>query len=253
MLHRTQHLLHNTIANWQDWHFGPEEIRAPPTLIRRLTAGLTNESFLVGNQDFQAVVRVNGHNGLSLGIDRQREKMLLGALNSLSCIPTLYYSDSNTLVTEYVDGRHPLKEDFADGMIQNQFRNALAAIQEIEVGHLETRCYVDYIQLYSDQLSNFDDLSIIEAAAQEIDNAHWTPVIAHHDLIPANIILNSSGVFFIDWEYSHLGHPLIDYLALLGAEACSKKADKRLLSALITLNFGIVKLWHAVQDKTFKT
>ncbi|MDG0968957.1 MAG: phosphotransferase [Porticoccaceae bacterium] len=253
MLPRTQHLLHNAIANWQDWHSGSEEISGAPKLIRRLTGGLTNESFLVGNQHFQAVVRVNGHNSLSLGIDRQREKILLEALSSLSCIPTLYYSDSNTLVTEYVDGRHPLRQDFADGMIQNQFRNALAAIQEIEVGQLETRCYVDYIRLYSDQLSNFIDLSIIEAAAQEIDNADWTPVIAHHDLISENIILNPSGVSFLDWEYSHLGHPLIDYLALFGAEACARKTDKKLLNALITLKFGIVKLWHAVQDTPIKT
>ena len=110
------------------------------------------------------------------------------------------------------------------------------------------RNYKNYINLYSDQVPNFDGLSEIESAASLIDMGEWEPVISHHDLILENIIWSNQGMFLIDWEYAHLGHPLIDHVKLFGRRYCDNKSDIQTIDALDTLQSGITKLWYALQE-----
>ena len=55
-------------------------------------------------------------------------------------------------------------------------------------------------------------------------------------------------MFFIDWEYAHLGHPLIDHVKLFGRSDCDNKSDIQTIDALDTLQSGITKLWYALQE-----
>ena len=55
-------------------------------------------------------------------------------------------------------------------------------------------------------------------------------------------------MFFIDWEYAHLGHPSIDHVKLFGRNYCYIMADMQTINALYTLHSGITKLWYALQE-----
>ena len=82
-------LLQQTLANWRQWNTDSGELTAQPTQVRELTGGRTNRSFLVAQGAFKAVVRINALNSASLGIDRQREVIILESLQSTGTVPKI--------------------------------------------------------------------------------------------------------------------------------------------------------------------
>ena len=249
MTPRTANILEAAIDNWRHWDTGKDSrISGPPKVDKQLVGGLTNEAFLVTSDDLRAVVRVNSANTDALGISREREHRLLTVLQPSGCVPRLLFSDSDVQVTQLIGGRHLTRGDLKDGVIQDHLENCIERIQSYSVDYMIKRNYKSYINLYSDQVPNFDGLSEIESAASLIDMGEWEPVISHHDLILENIILSNQGMFFIDWEYAHLGHPLIDHVKLFGRSCCDNKSDIQTIDALDTLQSGITKLWYALQE-----
>ena len=249
MTPRTANILDAAIDQWRHWDTGPESrISSRPKVDKQLIGGLTNEAFLVASGDLRAVVRVNSANTDALGISREREHRLLTVLQPSGCVPRLLFSESEVQVTQLIEGRHLTRGDLKDRVIQDHLENCIESIQSYSVDYMTKRNYKNYINLYSDQVPNFDGLSEIESAASLIDMGEWEPVISHHDLILENIIWSNQGMFFIDWEYAHLGHPLIDHVKLFGRSYCDSKSDIQTIDALDTLQSGITKLWYALQE-----
>jgi thiamine kinase-like enzyme len=249
MTPRTDNILNAAIDNWRHWDTGTQSrISVPPKVEKQLIGGLTNEAFLVTSGDLRAVVRVNSANTDALGISREREHRLLTVLQPSGCVPRLLFSDSEVQITQLIEGRHLTRGDLKDKVMQDHLENCIERIQSYSVDYMTKRNYKNYINLYSDQVPNFDGLSEIESAASLIDMGEWEPVISHHDLILENIIWSNQGMFFIDWEYAHLGHPLIDHVKLFGRNYCYIMADMQTINALYTLHSGITKLWYALQE-----
>ena len=249
MTPRTANILYAAIDKWRHWDTGKDSrISGLPKVDKQLIGGLTNEAFLVDSGDLRAVVRVNSANTDALGISREREHRLLTVLQPSGCVPRLLFSDSEVQVTQLIEGRHLTRDDLKDRVILDHLENCIERIQSYSVDCMTKRNYKSYINLYSDQVPNFDGLSEIESAASLIDMGEWEPVISHHDLILENIIWSNKGMFFIDWEYAHLGHPLIDHVKLFGRIYCVNKSDIQTIDALDTLQSGITKLWYALQE-----
>ena len=249
MTPRTANILEAAIDNWRHWDTGKDSrISGPPKVDKQLVGGLTNEAFLVASGDLRAVVRVNSATTDALGISREREHRLLTVLQPSGCVPRLLFSDSEVQVTQLIEGRHLTRDDLKDRVILDHLENCIERIQSYSVDCMTKRNYKSYINLYSDQVPNFDGLSEIESAASLIDMGEWEPVIGHHDLILENIIWSNKCMFFIDWEYAHLGHPLIDHVKLFGSSDCDNKSDIQTIDALDTLQSGITKLWYALQE-----
>ena len=249
MTPRTANILEAAIDNWRHWDTGKDSrISGTPKVDKQLVGGLTNEAFLVASGDLRAVVRVNSANTAALGISREREHRLLTVLQPSGCVPRLLFSDSDVQVTQLKEGRHITRGDLKDRVIQDHLENCIERIQSYSVDYMTKRNYKNYINLYSDQVPNFDGLSEIESAASLVDMGEWEPVISHHDLILENINWSNQGMFFIDWEYAHLGHPLIDHVKLFGRSYCDNKSDIQTIDALDTLQSGITKLWWALQE-----
>jgi thiamine kinase-like enzyme len=249
MTPRTANILDAAIDKWRHWDTGKESrISSRPKVDKQLIGGLTNEAFLVISGDLRAVVRVNSANTYALGISREREHRLLTVLQPSGCVPRLLFSDSEVQVTQLIEGRHLTRGDLKDRVILDHLENCIERVQSYSVDYMNKRNYKSYINLYSDQVPNFDGLSEIESAASLIDMGEWEPVISHHDLILENIIWSNQGMFFIDWEYAHLGHPLIDHVKLFGRTYCDSRSDIQTIDALDTLQSGITKLWYALQE-----
>lgn len=252
MLTRTEELLNKTISNWRSWNVGDSSLTEQPEIVAQMRGGMTNQSFLTSSGDFKAVVRVNADNSHALGINRERETFLLKKAWSTGCVPRLFFADEDTQVTQLIPGRMLNSDDIKDKSIQDKLERCIGSIQTTDRGNLTVRKYMDYIDLYANQVPSFNGLLDITYAAKFIDASDWLPVVCHHDLVPENIIINGTELYFIDWEYGHLGHPLIDHIKLFGADYCVNKGSRDVIDALLVLQEGIVKLWYALQDSVGK-
>ena len=247
LLHKA---LHRALSNWQSWQVGEGALTSQPQPVRELSGGKTNHSFLVASGSFEAVVRINAANSESLGIDRQREQIILKLLQPTGTVPKVFFCDSQLLVTSYCGGQH-----WVDTPKNRQNLNdALGKIQSVATPNLEKRNYMAYCSAYINQLAQAQrDQQVIESvlsAAEAIDNSDWTPVICHHDLVGENIIITESGPILLDWEYAALGHPALDALRLFKNDLCSIQGayDTEVIGQLTILQQGMDDLWSLLQS-----
>ncbi len=252
-MNNPQQLLQQTLSKWQRWQVEGLTLSSPPQLIRELSGGRTNRSFLVASGDFQAVIRINAANSHSLGIDRNREQKIFQLLQHTGAVPKLFYADNQAMVSEYCKGKH--WQDSAEN--RRNLNSTLAQIQAIAVPDLEKRNYVDYCTAYINQLDNDSNTGLVNqgmikailSAASAIDNSDWKPVICHHDLVPENIIVTAQGPKLLDWEYAAMGHPALDFVRLFHSDLSSSKLayDSHTLKLLATVQRGMDDLWSLVQ------
>ena len=244
-LNRVEEQLQHTLENWQCWGVS---LTKKPVVVEELLAGKTNCSFLVETTSGQVVVRINAKNSRNLGIDRQREAEILLRLQTMGCVPKTLFISEQVLVSEYISGRCWEAGDLENKDNLKKVSNLLDRIQEISLPEKITRRnYVEYCQNYIQQLpvtAQQAERTFIEKlnrAAIAIDQAHWWPVINHHDLVPENIIEAEKGVFLLDWEYAAYGHPAIDFIRLY-----EEQHTTPLIEELLILQQGIDKLWGLV-------
>ena len=254
-------LLQQTLANWRQWNTDSGELTAQPTQVRQLTGGRTNRSFLVAQGDFKAVVRINALNSASLGIDRQREGIILESLQSTGTVPKILYRTDQVLVSVFHEGRSWGEEDSRSSEQMAALNQLLQRIQGVEVAQLQRRNYVQYCQAYIDQLGSAFAIEGLQqtilTAAAAIDAADWHAVICHHDLVPENILVTADGLIVLDWEYAALGHPALDALRFHETDLSSSCVDMGVrpdrlnesLKPLAILLRGMDDLWSLVQNE----
>jgi thiamine kinase len=251
---KTQQTLQQTLSNWQEWQADENAISSRPQVVRELLGGKTNRSFLVASGAFQAVVRVNASNSLSLGINRSREQKILQLLQPTGCVPKLLFSSDQVLVTGYCEGRHWTQADLSDTGNRRAVNTMLEQIQSIAVPDLPPRNYVDYCTAYISQLDQkLIDPALVEMilrASAAIDNSVWPAVISHHDLVPENIIVTVDGLVLLDWEYAAMGHPALDYLRLYQSDLRSTNLayDSETFQYLRVVLRAMDDLWTLVQN-----
>ncbi|WP_152556805.1 choline/ethanolamine kinase family protein [Porticoccus hydrocarbonoclasticus] len=239
-------LLHQTLSEWRRW-----EIRLPgkPSLVKPMSGGMTNLSYLVESGSRRAVVRVNTPHSKALGIDRQREEALLRLLQPTGCVPKLLYVTAEVLVTEFVDGRlWDAGTVDSHHRVNRQLVPLLEKIRAFPKPATASRfSYLNHCQHYLAQLVVRPVAAdAIEEHAAAIDAGSWQPVICHHDLIPENIIDTGRGPVILDWEYAAWGHPGMD-LIRLGVAESHHSAVGRL--KLRDLQRGMDALWLALTDQ----
>lgn len=254
-------LLQQTLANWRQWNTGCGELTAQPTLVRELVGGRTNRSFLVAQDDYKAVVRINTLNGVSLGIDRKREGLILELLQPTGAVPKVLFHSDEVLVSVFHEGRQWSEEDSRSTQQMAALNQLLQRIQNVEITQLQRRNYVQYCQAYIDQLGSAFAIEGLQqtilTAAAAIDAADWPAVICHHDLVPENILVTADGLIVLDWEYAALGHPALDALRFhktnlpsscvdTGVRSVSLNESLRQLAILLC---GMDDLWSLVQNE----
>ena len=254
-------LLQQTLANWRQWNTSGAELSAQPALVRELIGGRTNRSFLVTQNDFKAVVRINSLNGASLGIDRKREGLILELLQPTGAVPKVLFRTDEVLVSVFHEGRQWIEEDSHSIEQMTALSELLQRIQDVEVTQLQRRNYVQYCEAYINQLGSVFAIEGLQqtilTAAAAIDAADWPAVICHHDLVPENILVTTDGLIVIDWEYAALGHPALDALRFHKTDLLSKcvqltlgpeRLDESLKQLAILLR-GMDDLWSLVQHE----
>ena len=201
-----------SLAQYRIWNTATP-LSKEPTVIKRLSEGLSNHSFLV-EADQKFVVRIDGIDATTLGLSRHSEWVLLHRVAEAGLAPTprYYNPDIKTLVVDYLvpePNRTASAEDIAT------FFKHLHSIPPIRLKLdllQRIRRYEHYLTRHFKEVSR--TLTPFAKKLEkylEIVNSDKTPAtLCHNDLNPSNRIFYKSSLWALDWEYASSGNPWFD-------------------------------------------
>lgn len=216
--------------DWQNWS------AARPELIRPLTIGQTNRSFLLTTGNSKLVLRWNSPISAELDLNRQAEEQALRQADQAGLSAPLIYCDPSHryLVTRFLDGyswnQSAIERDTALSKLARLTQNIhqLPRIQSQLDIRAKVSSYWQSIQGNTDftqSLRLLDHQASFHIDAAESMNRHF--VLCHNDLQPENLILGGSGqLYAIDWEYAASGDPYYD-LAVITEEHRLQGAEQQ--------------------------
>ena len=225
------------LQGWRSW------CNQQPTLIKPLTGGLTNKSYLVESLGERYVVRVNAANSRALGLQRDMEARVLMSVSDTSIGSQLVYFDPCEcyLVTRYIDGQHWQLSDSQSHEGINRLASLLKAIHGLEPVEyfldvaIKADHYWQHIAGDSElaqslrQLKPQVDHHIAQANKQ---NRH--PVLCHNDLVVENLLLgNDQKLHALDWEYAAMGDPFFDLAVIVEEHKLNESESLQLLQSYL--------------------
>ena len=184
---------------------------------RPIKHGLNNHSFHVITEKGHYFVRFNA---VISGVNRQREAQIHALIEPLHISPKVLVNDlqNNVLITDWCRGKLWQAEDFQNNGFVKSLTDQLKRFHEIELteqplfanSRLDKRL-LSYAENQKDRIK-----SHINRHIDKLDElGYWdnNQYLTHFDLNPRNII-GRRPPMLLDWEFSGLGHPLIDWLII---------------------------------------
>jgi len=225
------------LIGWQDWAVN---LHTRPEILKPLSGGRSNQSFLLDSHGKRMVLRLNGSESLLPASRRNSEYKVWQAASEQGIAPRLLHVDvqHGFLVSRFIENTLPQKPPCKN-------RYAEMALDLLDRCH---RLDVDAKSInYSDHIERY--WKRIEAKARRPDKhlaqqrtamqdllkslleSDTATGLCHHDPIVANFVGDTNRVYLIDWEYAANGLQIMDYAALA--------VEWKLADSLITLRTGI--------------
>lgn len=204
------------------------------TVVRQLSGGPVNRSWLLDAGDAQLVLRVDGPLAARLGLDRRGELAVLDAVSAAGIGPEAVWADPERgwLVTRYVPGQRWERDDLKD---QANIGRLAATLQHLHAlppaGPRFDPGRIAHV--YAEQLGTETAKQLaddVESRAGELYGDAGPVVICHNDLLSANII-ETEPLVFIDWEYAATGDPYFDLAVIVREHGMTKPETRWLLEA----------------------
>src|SRR5882672_2460696 len=233
----------------------------PPYSQEMIGGGKVNRSFLVRTGRGRFVVRLNESMAADPGLDRDRELLLHEAAAAAGLAPHIIYAapDRSCLITEYLDGRLWTPHYFSrmrDLRSLGARLHSLHALAPPAIPRFDplaaARRYVDLIVRH-DPPENARLQSLLDRGAEALKRsapALRPPAIVHSDLHHGNV-LTADRVYFIDWEYSQVGDPLLDLACIMAYYPRSVLHGGLLLGAAGLEEFGTTEAMLVDLTKVF--
>ena len=256
--------VNDVLNHWNEWE---DAISQRPTVVRALTSGLTNSSYLVTADNKSWVLRINAANADILGIDRHREARILAAASKAGIAPQVAYCspEQGILLSEFIDGQQLAPDQSCTGRYVAQFDALVRRIQRLEIDLPPDDCYAHaerYLAaLVAQGVAPSADL-IRERDGLMNDRARFsgsvdTICLCHRDLNPNNLLVRGDDLYVLDWEYATRCWYLFDY-ACLATEwhlpincVCEQLGiDTRTLEHATDLYRYTCKIWALLQTIT---
>lgn len=210
--------LDEALSSWRQWY---PRLSARPQVVRRLTGGLTNVSWLVDAGGVQLVVRLNSPFDFEFNIDRGRELYILRAVADLGYAPAVYHADLERgfLVSEFIKGYAWTARDVQQENNQTLLRKLMSAVQQISLPFpkFDYWAHLCHYERCLDRRGIVIDSALRQRkqdnaqAIQAFQCADWTPVLTHHDLGEGNLIRRGDQLYVLDWEYAAAGYGGMDF------------------------------------------
>ena len=211
--------LNRVLSSWKDW-LGNSATK--PVLVSQL-GGHTNLSFRVTDGISSWVVRLNSELA-DEGKDLQSEIIAHQAAYRAGIAPAIVYSNSECLVTEFLEGGKPGLDDLPEiGRLFSLIHSVDVDIRSLNLAnHLETY----FLQAKPDASITRCFNKLLDIPSMETD----IKVLCHQDLTLENMIRTEERIVTIDWEYASLSDPAFD----LAVFSYSHDLGERQLSQLLT-------------------
>jgi thiamine kinase-like enzyme len=187
-------------------------------LINNLDGGMTNQNFLVQENDSKYVVRLGDDIPEHL-ISRSNELIVSQAAANTGIGPKVIYQSKGILVLDYIESTTLSAEGVKKNIesiipiikkIHNEIpKNLYGQSLIFWVFHV-IRNYAKFLKdNQSTHLKILSDL-ISKSELLEKNSAPYEIVFCHNDLLPANFLDDGSRLWVIDWEYAGYNTPLFD-------------------------------------------
>ncbi|MEH6912014.1 MAG: choline/ethanolamine kinase family protein [Oceanicoccus sp.] len=210
------------------------------SLIRALSGGLTNRSYLLQSQGARYVLRINAANSLQLDLDRRAEIEILQVAGKKGIATEFVYADpaGSFLVTRFVDGDLWQREWSYSS--DNIFRIAalLKSIHRLEgvsrvmnIRNKSERYWqvVDTDKKLTEKLRAVKQK--VEAYIGLAESKNRNSCLCHNDLLAENIMVAADDkLVAIDWEYAAMGDPYFDLAVVVEGHRLNSFLEKKLLS-----------------------
>lgn len=227
--------LRQTLAQWPQWNCAPVITRAP-TIIKLLSAGISNYSVLVESQQ-HLVVRIDGFTPATFGLCRQNEwRTLQDAYHAgLTPRPCYFNPDLGSLVCDHLMPDVAQEPDVAD------IARLLQSIHRLPSRHHRLNL-ADRMLRYEKQLEHLgrtpgDALrhhsAKVSRLLEEISRRPGDSVLCHNDLLRANRIYSTGKLWAIDWEYCAMASPWYDIAVIVNGDALSAQKTEALLCSYL--------------------
>ena len=202
------------LASFPAWQCA--QVAGQPTIERKITQGLSNESYLLrwGNQRFLLRLFSPGPThfaGVAAEIEISQQAHLAGIA------PKQIFAslEQQFVVCDYVDGFHWNSAQANDPNNVQRLAQVLKKIHLLPSGDREL-VLPKVIENYHQRLQGTEFESLVQgewqlqllATAKELRASLDHIVLCHNDLVLGNIIDTGDQLYIIDWEYAALCDPM---------------------------------------------
>lgn len=217
-----QRRLDKAIDSWPHWQC---DFKARPRVLKKISGGYTNSSYLAGCNEHIVVLRLNHSTPDALGISRTNEYCILKALSCSGIAPKIVYwpASMDFAILEFIEGRVWTNRDYR---LPSQRQRLLHVIDKYRTFSMSIEPFS-----YAIHLNNYwrhfkkkrpgkahacqKEWFVFIRQLRLYEKINKERVLAHHDLVPENIIESDSGIRIIDWEYAGLGIPVLDQYSVV--------------------------------------
>lgn len=208
------------LNSWRQWN---GELRSRPIILRPLSGGRSNCSFLLDSDGKRMVLRLNGPDSLLPGMNRSSEIDIWQAASQQGIAPPLLYVDEETgfLVSAYINNCLPSSPPLNGALIDQAFRLLKSCHQlGVDAPNIDYTSHIEQYWQVIESKSNLLNPSLnkqrkpMQEVLATLINSGTPRGLCHHDLVVANFVGNADRMYLIDWEYAAHGLLVMDYAAL---------------------------------------
>jgi thiamine kinase-like enzyme len=233
------------------------EIWKGPITIEPLSGGLSNQSWIVRDNDGAHVVRF-GKDYPFHHVQRQRELMSARAAHAAGFGPRVEFAAKGMMVSAFLQAKTFTAKDVCNapaqiGELLRDFHTKMPS--EISgAGFMFWVFHVirDYVKTLADANSPFKAMLprlLALSATLEAAQIPMPIIFGHNDLLPANILDDGNRLWLIDFEYAGFSTAMFDLAGAASNAKMNAAQANSLLSAYLgeTPDQPFLRAFHAMQ------
>lgn len=222
--------LDQTLAQWPRWRC-EQPLPFAPRVQECLRGGLSNYSVLVAAGEQRFVVRIDGINPRTHGLNRQTEWRVLNRASERRLAPTPRYfnPELGAMVCDYLapDQQQPLHIADLAGLLRE-----IHTLPAIHI-RLDLRERILRYERQLEQTTALPGLTEFHPKIMQLleDSCRQstTTAVCHNDLLRANRLYSAGKIVALDWEYAAMASPWYELAVIIAGDALCHRDQEELL------------------------
>tara|TARA_B100001029_G_C14997057_1_gene415669 strand:+ start:175 stop:1041 length:867 start_codon:yes stop_codon:yes gene_type:complete len=205
--------------------------------IKKIDGGITNQNFLVTDNNIKYFVRV-GEDIPEHLVFRSNEIQASIAASKLNVCPEILFHNKSIQVFKFIEGKTLNSEDIKNNietvtsLIKNVHKNLPNYLLGQSVIFWVFHVIKNYINFLEKNQSSYKKILpdlLKKSNTLENSSSPFEIVFSHNDLLAANFIKDEKQIWLIDWEYAGFNTPLFDLGGLASNNDFNENQEKILL------------------------